>query len=298
MKIKILKSILATLLIALVCGLLVCCYFLYNDIQTHVPKTLQPTSNLQVSQFMERRVFVLSPSDVNKSNMTILYLHGGSYVAEATEKHWQFLENIVTDTGATVILPDYPLTPKYTYHDVFDMIVPFYKELLQKISSDSLVLMGDSAGGGMGLALLEEIKKQEIPMPSQTILISPWLDVTLENPQIDEVQKLDKQLSKEALKLAGITYAGEDGMNSYLVNPILGDLTGLENICVFIGTYDILNPDVHLLKEKAEKVGTIINVYEYKEASHIWVIENNSSQELVEKGYHDIIAKLQGKTFD
>ena len=150
--------------------------------------------------------------------------------------------------------------------------------------------MGDSAGGGLGLALEEKVGKENLPMPAKTILISPWLDVRLTNPKIEEVQKNDKQLNKETLKLAGIAYAGEDGINSYLVNPLQGDLSKLKNVTILTGTHDILNPDVHLLKEKAEKVGvTTIEIKEFEQAGHIWMIERNSSQELEQQGYQEII---------
>lgn len=262
------------------------------DIQTKVPKEVKGNCQIETEQFMGRNIFIVTPKDKEKSDMKILYFHGGSYVAEATEQHWQFIEQIVTDTGSTVILPDYPLTPKYNYKDVFKMVVPLYKEIIDRVDSNQLVMMGDSAGAGLGLALEERVGEENLPMPEKTILISPWLDVRLTNPAIDEVQKNDKQLNKETLKLAGIAYAGDDGINSYLVNPIEGDLSKLKNITILTGTYDILNPDVHLLKEKAEKVGIPIEVKEYEQAGHIWMIEKNSSQELIQQGYQDILGVL------
>lgn len=240
---------------------------------------------------MGRNIFIVTPKNRSKTNIKILYFHGGSYVAEATKQHWDFIEKIVNDTGATVILPDYPLTPKYNYKDVFQMTVPLYKEIIERIDTNQLIIMGDSAGGGLALALEEKVGTENLPMPARTILISPWLDVRLTNPQINEVQKKDKQLNKETLKLAGIAYAGEDGIDSYLVNPIDGDLTKLKNITILTGTHDILNPDVHLLKQKAEEqeVGEQIQIKQYEKAGHIWVIEKNSSQELEKQGYQDIL---------
>ncbi len=281
-------------LIVLVVLLLVIAYYMIMDIQTKVPKEVKNTCQIQTEQFMGRNIFIVTPKDKEKSNLNILYFHGGSYVAEATEQHWEFIEKIVQDTGATVIFPDYPLTPKYNYQDVFKMVVPLYKEIIDRIDSKNFVLMGDSAGAGLGLALEERIGEDNLAMPVKTILISPWLDVRLTNPKIDEVQKKDKQLNKETLKLAGIAYAGEDGINSYLVNPIEGDLSNLKNITILTGTYDILNPDVHLLKEKAEEIGigNQIDVKEYEQASHIWIIEKNSSQELIQQGYQEILDTL------
>ena len=151
--------------------------------------------------------------------------------------------------------------------------------------------MGDSAGGGMALALEEKLSQEQIEMPNKTILISPWIDLRLQNSKIDEFQKKDKQLNKDALILAGAAYSNNE--DNYLVNPIDGDLSKLENITVFIGTNDILNPDVYLLQEKGKNQGIEIRIKEYENAAHIWMIENNSGEELTNKGYEDILEEIK-----
>lgn len=260
------KTVLTILLIFLAIALLVIGYYLVVDIETQEPEEVKQVCNLRTEEYKGRKVFIISPKEETKKDQKILYFHGGSYVAEASKEHWKFVEKLVLDTKATVIMPDYPLTPKYHYQDVFAMVEPLYKEIIEKVGSENLIVMGDSAGGGLGLALLEKVSQEDIAMPKKTILISPWLDVRLNNPKINEVQKEDKELNKENLKLAGIAYAGEDGIDSYLVNPIEGDLTKLKNITIFTGTKDILNPDVQVLKKKAEQVNVKIEVKEYEKA--------------------------------
>jgi len=294
MKIKIAKIIIGILLMLTMLILSIVAYYMIVDIQTKIPKEVEEICQIETKQFMGRNVFIVTPKNKEKSDGTILYFHGGAYVAEATKQHWEFIEQMVNDTGVTVILPDYPLTPKYTYKDVFRMVEPLYKEIIEKIDSNQLILMGDSAGGGLGLALEEKLSEENIEMPVKTILISPWLDVRLNNPKIEEVQKKDKELNKETLKLAGIAYAGEEGSESFLVNPIDGNLSKLKNVTILTGTYDILNPDVQVLKQKASEVGVGIEVKEYEQAGHIWMIEKNSSQELIQQGYQAILEDILG----
>ena len=255
-------------------------------------KTEKTTNRLETEEFMGRKIYTIIPESEKKTQTIILYFHGGSYVAKATKDHFEFLENIVDQTGATVIMPDYPLAPKYNYKDVFNMVVPLYKNIIENIEAKNLVLMGDSAGGGLSLALEEKLLEENIEKPIKTILISPWLDVRLENPKIDEVQKQDDELNKETLKIAGIMYSAGDEKNNYLVNPIDGNLSNLENITILTGTRDILNPDAHKLQEKASEVGTNIELKEYEGAKHIWMIEKNSSQDLIESANQDIINML------
>ena len=293
MKNKGLKITIGILFIIIIICLIILAYFLFVDIETKTPENIENKYDLTVETFENRNIFIIKSKGSKKTNMKILYFHGGSYMAEATSNHWEFIENLVDDTGATVILPDYPLTPKYNYKDVFNMVVPLYKEIQQKVDvSNELIIMGDSAGGGLSLALLEKISQEDIKMPKKTILISPWLDVRMDNPKIEQVKEQDKKLNKEALKIAGLAYAGSDGIDSYLVNPIDGDLSKINNLTIFTGTKDILNPDVYKLKEKAEKNNINIDINEYQDAGHIWIIDKDSDEEIVKKGYEDLINKI------
>lgn len=293
MKKKIAKTIIGIIILIIAIIMLIISFFLIMDIESKAPEEVQIDCNLETEEFIGRKVFIITPKNEQKSEKAILYLHGGSYVAETSSNHWKFLEKLVKDTNATIILPDYPLTPKYTYKDVFTMITPLYKEIIEEVQTNNLILMGDSAGGGMGLALLERLSEENVEMPYKTILISPWLDVRLENPEIDNVQKYDKDLNKESLKIAGIAYAGKDGIDSYLVNPIDGDLSKLKNVTIFTGTYDILNPDVHVLDKKANEVNVSLEIKEYEGAGHIWFINNNSGKELEEIGYQELLEEVK-----
>ena len=294
MKAKITKIITTTILTIILALLIILAYFLIIDIESKVPKEVEQECIVETKQFMNRNIFIITPKNEPKSNKKILYFHGGSYMAEASKAHWDFIEKLIKDLGVTVILPDYPLSPKYTYKDVFSMVIPLYKEIIEKVDANDLIVMGDSAGGGLSLAMEEKLNEEgNIKMPSKTILISPWLDVRLENPKIEEYQKNDTELNKETLKLAGLAYATPEGINNYLVNPIDGNLSKLENVTIFIGTYDILNPDVHLLQEKAKEQGVEIEVKEYQQAKHIWLIENNSSEEITKKAYNDLINTIK-----
>lgn len=310
MKEKIIKITVILIVLAILIAVATIAYFMLAEIETNIlPEKSTYTCNIEKREYMNRNVFILTPKNVEKTDLVILYFHGGSYMAEITNEHWNFLEKVINNTGATVILPDYPLSPKHDYKDVFNMVEPLYNDIVSKLDTNNFIVMGDSAGGGLALALEEKIvndaeenqnkenkenNKENInyKLPKKTILISPWLDVRLENSKIDEVQKLDKDLNKETLKLAGIAYAGKDGINSYLVNPIDGDLSKLNNITIFTGTNDILNPDVHVLEEKAISQGLTINIREYEGASHIWIVKNDE-KDLVRQGFNDLIETLK-----
>lgn len=287
------KTLLIIILLILFIVLLITAYFVFIDIESKVPKKLEINYNIESQEYMQRKLFIITPKKENKNNLKILYIHGGAYVAETSDKHWEFIGKIVSDTGATVILPDYPLTPKYNYEDVFNMIEPLYKDIIERINPEDLIIIGDSAGGGISLALEEKLVQEKERLPKKLILISPWIDVTLTNKDIDNVEKYDKELNKETLKLAGKVYAGNTDPTNYLISPIYGNLEGLKNVVIYTGTYDILNPDIHKLIENAKDVNTNITLKEYKEAGHIWFINNNSDDKLIKEAYNDLINTLK-----
>ena len=290
-KVKIAISII--LIIVILTGLTIS-YFLFSDIESKETKEIRQNCNVEVERFMGRKIFIIRPKDENVSEKKILYFHGGSYIAEMSNNHWNFIEQLVLDTKMTIIIPDYPLAPKYTYKDVFKMVKPLYKEILEEVESNDLILMGDSAGGGLSLALAEEMAEENYELPEKTILISPWLDVSLENTQIKEVQKLDKELNKDTLKIAGIAYAGgEENLQNFLVSPIQGDISKLKNIVIFTGSNDILMPDMYKLQEKGKKENVEIKINEYQGAGHIWLITKKGDNNIIEKGYNDLLKEIE-----
>ena len=280
----ILISILILFLVAIIA------YLFLANIQSKIPTELKEKYAIQVSKYNNRNIFTIQPKQ-EKNNKYILYFHGGSYMAELTKAHWEFLDKIIQETGDSVIVPDYPLTPKYNYKDVFEMVVPMYKELIKIIEPENIIMMGDSAGGGLALALEEKLGEEAVALPDKLILLSPWIDVTMSNPEIDNIEKYDKDLNKEALKVAGITYSGLDGMDSYLVNPINGPMEKLKNVTIYTGTYDILNPDVKILEKRAKEKEINIDIKEYEGARHIWIVYQQD--ELAKQALQDLIKTIK-----
>lgn len=200
----------------------------------------------------------------------ILYVHGGGYIHRITKYHWHFLGRLAKELQCTITVPIYPLAPEYTYKDTFAFVVPLYENILTKSRAENTVIMGDSAGGGLALSLIQLLKKKDVPLPMQTILISPWLDLTLENNLIDKIDPVDPFLAKIGAIEAGQMYAGGTDRHHYLLSPLYGDLTGLGRVAIFMGTHDILVADARKLVQKMETEGSPIMYYEYLNMVHVF----------------------------
>ncbi len=252
------------------------------------PKDIYKVCNVDKSQVEGRNVFILSPKKHVSSNH-ILYLHGGAYVQNFVKQHWSFLSMLVRETNCTVTAPDYPLAPEYTYKHAFEMLMPLYQRILLSVKPEDTMLMGDSAGGGLALALAQKIKLEKLPPPNQVILLSPWLDITLTNPAITEIDRLDPFLSVRGLRRAGLAYAGQSDPNCFMLSPINGELEQVGEISIFIGTCDLLVADARKLKSIAEKKCVSVNYREYPGMVHVWMFLSFPEAKLAQKEIFDLI---------
>ncbi|HEX5171877.1 MAG TPA: alpha/beta hydrolase [Cyclobacteriaceae bacterium] len=226
--------------------------------------------NVDTYQINHCNVFTIKPK-YKTSKGHILYLHGGAFVSSFINFHWSFLGDIIDKTDCTITAPDYPLAPTYTYKDVLQMVTALYKKLLSTVGSENLIISGDSAGGGIALALAQKLKVENIAQPNHIILLSPWLDLTLSNPEISKIGPADPFIGIKGLQLAANAYAGGDDLNNYLLSPINGSLDGLGKISVFVGTKEILVADTRKLKKLMEAKGVQIDYHEYKDMFHAWM---------------------------
>jgi monoterpene epsilon-lactone hydrolase len=196
----------------------------------------------------------------------VLYLHGGAYVGEISVHHWRFLARLVRAARATITVPIYTLAPHATAPEVVAEVAGVQRELAPP------VVMGDSAGAGLALAVAQEARVQGREGPRELVLLSPWVDATMTNPEITTVAPRDPVLGVEAVALAGVLYAGAGGPAGPLASPINGDLAGLGHVTILIGTRDVFLPDSRRLRDGLEAVGTQVTYVEEPDMLHDWML--------------------------
>jgi epsilon-lactone hydrolase len=237
------------------------------------PREIKKVCDVSKHEVNGRAVFTLTPKK-QTSGKHILYLHGGAYVQSFVKQHWKFLALLVDQTHCTITAPDYPLAPAYTYVDAFDMVIPLYKDILKKAGSSNVIVMGDSAGGGFALALAQQMHRDNVAAPNKIVLLSPWLDITLKNPEIDNIDSSDPFLSVTGLRKAGQAYAGKSDPSNFMLSPINGPIKHVGEISIFIGSKDILVADARKFTLLAEKTEVTVNYREYPDMVHVWMLLN------------------------
>ncbi len=205
------------------------------------------------------------------SQQHLFYFHGGAYSLGATKSHWKLVDYIMEHTGAKVSFINYPLYPESTCKTTVKMALKAYKSLADKTCE--IILAGDSAGGGLALALAQVISNDDNYIhPEKLLLFSPWIDLTMNQDISSKLQENDLILTKDVLIQAGVNYAGSEDPSSALCSPIFGDANGLGQIALFTGTHDILYPQAMAFNFELLNQGIKINFHCYDEMQHVWVM--------------------------
>ena len=184
----------------------------------------------------------------------VLYFHGGAYINEIVRSHWAFLGRLVKEAPCRCVVPIYPLAPRAAATETVAGAADLARELAAEVGADEVVLMGDSAGAGIALAVAQSLRDDGAGL-NGLVLISPWLDAAVSLPRQREIAPRDAMLDIPGLAVAGSEYAGDLPVDDPRVSPLHGDLRDLPPITVFTGTEDLLNPDSHRLRDACAEAG-------------------------------------------
>ncbi len=217
----------------------------YRLMGFHVPIDERTIANTQT--------YVLNHQHIN--DRAIVYLHGGSLLEHPDADHWHFIDTVARRTRAEVYVPIYPLAPDHHFQETFDVVRELFQTVCEQYGEDRVTLMGDEAGAGILAGFCEWLAAEGKRQPANLVLISPWVDIELGNPRVQELQPKDVMLSAHGLRKVGRIWA--DGMDprDYRLSPVHGNVFGLRNVLVFAGTREILYPDARLFFERVRATG-------------------------------------------
>ncbi len=202
----------------------------------------------------------------------IIYLHGGAFCEPPLLPHFMLVDKLAAQTDYGVWFPVYPKAPAHTFEETFVFLEKHYRRFLKEAGCENIVLMGDSSGGGLALSFCEYLKTINLPQPKRMILLSPWLDVSMDTPFSPEVDRVDPNLQYDFLAVAGQNWAGDTDVHDYRVSPIYGDLTELAPMTVYYGTHENLIADARKFKAKCEVAGAALDYREAAGMNHVFVV--------------------------
>jgi acetyl esterase/lipase len=188
----------------------------------------------------------------------ILYVHGGGYVSGSCSDHRGFVSKFAKRCGIINLVYEYRLAPENPFPAALDDSVIIYQAILTKgISPENIVIAGESAGGGLTLALLLALKGNNIPLPAAAAAISPWTDLTCSSESYRTKRKVSVAPFNSWLVFSK-HYVGNNRSDNPLISPLFGDLTGLPPIYINSGQDDELFEDGEKFYQKAKSAGVDI----------------------------------------
>ena len=226
---------------------------------------------LDFQSFMikKSKVTEIFPKGESSENV-IIYCHGGASVYGPTDLHWNSIAQIVRQTNIKVFLVDYPKAPEHQIIEINDNIDAVYDDILTKYLSKNTILLGDSMGATLLILLVQRLIKNSKPLPKSIILLSPVLDASMKNPEIENIDKLDIMLSRKGVLSAKTMCAGNISLQSEEISPIYGNFKNFVTTYLFTATYDIMYPDTEIFIQKLRAENIPIYVYEGEGMPHIW----------------------------
>ncbi len=201
----------------------------------------------------------------------VLYLHGGAYVAGSTSLYRDFIWRIADATQARVLCINYRVAPEHPFPAAVDDAVAAYRWLLaQGADPQRMSVMGDSAGGGLALALLLRLRDEGVPLPAAAVAMSPWTDLAMAGESYRRFAKADPMLSVvPAQAFARCYLAGGDARQPY-ASPVYGDPRGLPPTLIQVGSDEILLDDATVMAERMRAAGCAVELEVWPRMPHAW----------------------------
>ena len=215
----------------------------------------------------------LSSSKGRPNHKLILYLHGGAFIYPPVFFHWRFLHDLALRTHYDALLPVYPKSPEYDCEYSVKTLLEYYKSISESRQYDEIHLVGDSAGACLCLVVAQEAHKNGWQKPKTTILLSPCVDLShTKEKEMLALQDKDNMLQYDRIVILNAIWQGNLPVKHPWVSPVFGDFSGVDNLNVYYGSNEILQPDDLFLKETYEKAGKTGHFNEYEGMFHTFAM--------------------------
>lgn len=213
------------------------------------------------------------PKNFKHPNKVILYLHGGGYTTGSYNSHKALIGKLATELGSKALAINYRLAPEHPYPAALDDALAAYLWLLEHehYNPKDIIIMGDSAGGGLTLTSLLRIREEGLPQPLAAVMLSPWTDLAITGESAFNNPEKDPLLVTKTAKEWGLWYAGKESVLHPFISPLYGNLSNLAPMLVQVGTEEILLDDSTRLKDKIKHAtNTSLKVEVWEGMPHVW----------------------------
>ncbi|SAK40021.1 alpha/beta hydrolase domain-containing protein [Caballeronia pedi] len=204
---------------------------------------------------------------------TILYLHGGGYYFCSPRSHRAITFGLAVPANARVFSLDYRLAPEHRFPAALDDSVAAYRRLLEDgVPAQSIVIAGDSAGGGLALATLLAVRDARDPLPAAGVLFSPWTDLTCGGDSMRTNDGRDPMYHASVFPRVAAQYLGTADARTPYASPLFGAFEGLPPLLIQVGDTELLLDDSTRVAAQARAAGVRVELDIWRDVPHIFQI--------------------------
>jgi epsilon-lactone hydrolase len=217
-----------------------------------------------------RRTVQVDPAGA-RTDRVVLYLHGGGYVMNSIDTHTKIAGGLAAAAGCRGLVFDYRMAPEDPFPAAVDDALAAYRALLDEgIPASSIVVAGDSAGGGLTVAALVSASEAGLPQPAAAVLFSPWTDLEGVGASMDANLGVDLMIERATMSAVGQMYLAGADVRSPLASVIYADLTGLAPMLIQVGGHEVLLDDSTRLAVNAAHAGVAVTLDVFPEMQHVF----------------------------
>jgi epsilon-lactone hydrolase len=201
----------------------------------------------------------------------VLFLHGGAFIIGSPSLYRHLTWRIASATRARVLCLDYRLAPEHPFPAALDDAVAAYCWLLADGADPQRVaVIGDSAGGGLGLSLLLRLRDEGIPLPAAAVALSPWTDLALTGASLSRNASADPLvIAEHARRFVDCYLAGADPRSPY-ASPLYGEPAGLPPTLIQVGSDEVLRDDAVRMAARMRDAGCRVELEIWPRMPHVW----------------------------
>lgn len=216
--------------------------------------------NLVFSDHYAGQLWIESVRAVPAPRRVVLYLHGGAYLFGSPASYRDRARRLSFRCNAAVFVPDYRLAPEHPYPAALEDALAAWAHVSAMYPAASIVVAGDSAGGGLALSLLAAIRdRMEMP-PAGAFVFSPWTDLGCTGASATDNESRDVWLSRRHIEEWGRQYVGEADVADPRISPVHADLRGFPPLLLIVGDQEVLLDDTLRVVEKARDADVDVEV--------------------------------------
>lgn len=212
----------------------------------------------------------LTPKQADPKRV-LLFLHGGGYAVGSLTTHRALAGKLAMMAGTQALLIDYRLAPEHPFPAALEDALHAYQWLLgHGYAADQIIVAGDSAGGGLSMALQLCLKDLQQPLPAGAVLFSPWVDLTFSGPEALVHQPHDPVVQAEQVREWAYAYAGQHPLWHPMISPLFGDLSGLSPVLIQASDCEVLTDDAVRLANALGDAQVETHLQLWPTVLHVW----------------------------